>query len=67
MCHLLVLHPFWTDIQIFHSQNIHMDEWTGYTSYRENLQRFIDYMVAQKLIEKSMPVATLFHESVQLT
>ena len=44
------------------------DPWTsGLTANRENLQRFIDYMVMQKLIEKSMPVATLFHESVQLT
>ena len=44
------------------------DPWTsGLTANRENLQRFIDYMVTQKLIEKSMPVATLFHESVQLT
>ncbi len=40
---------------------------SGLSANRENLLTFIDYMVAQKLIEKSIPVETLFHESVQLT
>ena len=40
---------------------------SGLSANRENLQIFIDSMVTQKLIEKSIPVATLFHKSVQLT
>ena len=44
------------------------DPWTsGLSTNRDNLQRFIDYMVTQKLIEESISIASLFHESVQLT
>ena len=44
------------------------DPWaSGLSANRENLQRFINYMVTQKLIEESISIASLFHESVQLT
>jgi 4,5-dihydroxyphthalate decarboxylase len=41
------------------------DPWkSGLTANRSNLERFIDYMVDQRLIDSPMPIESLFHPSV---
>ena len=41
------------------------DPWvSGLAANRANLERFIEYMVDQRLIDRSVPVESLFHESV---
>ena len=41
------------------------DPWvSGLAANRANLERFIEYMVDQRLIDRSIPVESLFHESV---
>ena len=44
------------------------DPWvSGLAANRANLERFIEYMVDQRLIDEPMPVESLFHESVLAT
>ena len=41
------------------------DPWvSGLSANRANLERFIEYVADQKLIDEPIPVESLFHESV---
>ena len=44
---------------------LNSDPWvSGLAANRANLERFVEYMVDQRLIDRSIPVESLFHESV---
>ena len=42
-----------------------LDLWpSGLEANRKNLEQFIEYVADQKLIDKAIPVESLFHHSV---